>query len=185
MWLEVQREQECFPDFGHPLRGERRHERAEAASGNRLDVIEVDGAWLGHAVVRAERDLGRIPRTVLVIGATVASPRYSRTESRVRTTTGRFSSGRANAYHRTSPRLSRATPAPSTVVELAGLNRPRLVALAVQAFFLERGEAREGVAQGVPREGGTALPEPARGPVHAVDEPLVEGHLHGSHEAIL
>jgi len=43
-------------------------------------------------------------RIVRVIGATVASPRYSSAESRVRITTGRRLSGRPNVYHRTSPR---------------------------------------------------------------------------------
>jgi len=50
-------------------------------------------------------------RTVLVIGATVTSPRYSRTESRVRTRTGRRLSGCGNLYQRMSPRLtSRPSP---------------------------------------------------------------------------
>ena len=42
-------------------------------------------------------------RTILVIGATVTSPRYSNTESRVRIRTGLLLSGRANLYQRISP----------------------------------------------------------------------------------
>jgi len=42
-------------------------------------------------------------RTVLVMGATVTSPRYSKTESRVRIRTGLFLSGRVNLYQRISP----------------------------------------------------------------------------------
>src|SRR4030043_75177 len=42
-------------------------------------------------------------RTVVVIGAIVISPRYSKTESRVRISTGRFLSGGRNLYQRISP----------------------------------------------------------------------------------
>ena len=42
-------------------------------------------------------------RTVLVMGATVTSPRYSKTESRVRIRTGLFLSGSVNLYQRISP----------------------------------------------------------------------------------
>jgi len=44
-----------------------------------------------------------ILRTVLVMGATVTSPRYSNTESRVRIRTGLFLSGCKNLYQRISP----------------------------------------------------------------------------------
>jgi len=44
-----------------------------------------------------------IERIVVVIGAIVTSPRYSRIESRVRIKTGRFLSGRLNVYHLISP----------------------------------------------------------------------------------
>jgi len=44
-----------------------------------------------------------ISRMVEVIGATDTSPKKSNAESRVRITTGRFLSGLANLYQRTSP----------------------------------------------------------------------------------
>jgi len=44
-----------------------------------------------------------ILRTIVVMGATVTSPRYSNTESRVRIRTGLFLSGFKNLYQRISP----------------------------------------------------------------------------------
>ena len=53
------------------------------------------------------------PRIVVVIGATVTVDRYSIALLRVNTTTGRFLSGAAKLYSRTSPRAIRpATPPP-------------------------------------------------------------------------
>lgn len=46
-----------------------------------------------------------ISRIVEVIGATVTSPKYSKTEFLVKITMGRFLSGCLNLYHRTSPRF--------------------------------------------------------------------------------
>jgi len=46
-----------------------------------------------------------ISRIVVVIGATVTSPRNSNAESLVRISTGRLLSGLENTYHLTSPRF--------------------------------------------------------------------------------
>ena len=52
-------------------------------------------------------------RIILVMGATVASPRYCNTESRVRIRTGLFLSGLVNLYQRISPCFIRhPKPAP-------------------------------------------------------------------------
>src|SRR6185503_1564173 len=49
-------------------------------------------------------------RIVRVIGTTMISLRESITSSRVRISTGRRLSGRANVYHRISPRLTQIPP---------------------------------------------------------------------------
>ena len=56
--LEVEREQEGFPDLRQALRGECGDERSQAGPRNRLDVIEVGGARLREPVIGAQRDLG-------------------------------------------------------------------------------------------------------------------------------
>ncbi len=63
-------------------------------------------SWCMPSCFERKTSLG-IFLTVVVMGATVTSPRYCRIESRVRIKTGRFLSGAANLYHRISPRFTR------------------------------------------------------------------------------
>lgn len=57
--LPAKSEEQCPPDAGHRFLAEGCDHGAQFVSTDGLDVIEADGAWLGHAVTCRQHDFGR------------------------------------------------------------------------------------------------------------------------------
>jgi hypothetical protein len=71
--VEAESEEKGRANFVHEGEGQDRDDASELVLRDGLEVIEVDGAGAGHAVVR--RTSEGMSRIVVVMGAMVTSPR--------------------------------------------------------------------------------------------------------------